>query len=91
MSFDRRRFLTDTSMALAAITGSSLLGNSKPAEKVEVKTADGQLRGAHQGDLVTFKGVPYAGPVAGQGRSRHCRRGVGCPGWSRHGPPRPDA
>jgi len=72
---DRRKFLADSSMALAAIACSSLAGGSTlawalpaTAETVEVKTAYGRLRGARKGDLVTFKGIPYAGPVAGENR-----------------------
>ena len=71
----RRKFLADSSMALAAIAGSSLVGASRiawglpdAAETVEVKTAYGRLRGKRTGDLVTFKGIPYAGPVSGDNR-----------------------
>jgi len=62
-------------MAVAAIAASSLVGAGAPAwalpartETVEVKTAYGRLRGQRKGDLVTFKGVPYAGPVSGEHR-----------------------
>ena len=62
-------------MALAAIASSSLgsasgLAGGLPAtaETVEVKTAYGRLRGTRKGDLITFKGVPYAGPVSGENR-----------------------
>src|SRR3954452_16997837 len=72
---DRRRFLTNSSMALAAIAGRSVLGSTelvwgRPAatETVEVETAYGRLRGTRQRDLITFKGVPYAGSVAGENR-----------------------
>ena len=75
MLFDRRKFLTDSSMALAAIASGSLVGASGLAwalpttvETVEVKTAYGRLRGTRTGDLVTFKGIPYAGPVSGENR-----------------------
>jgi para-nitrobenzyl esterase len=71
----RRKFLTDSSMALAAVTGSSLAGagsfvwaQAPPTESVEVNTAYGRLRGKRSGDLVTFKGIPYAGPVSGANR-----------------------
>ena len=69
----RRQFLTDTSVALAAVAGSSVLGASTWAqetttETVEVKTAYGRLRGKRTGDLTTFKGVPYAGPTSGDNR-----------------------
>jgi para-nitrobenzyl esterase len=72
---DRRKFLSDTSLALAAIAGSSLVGAgmfayARPTttETVEVKSAYGRLRGTRKGDLVTFKGIPYAGPVSGENR-----------------------
>jgi para-nitrobenzyl esterase len=75
LKFDRRTFLTQSSMTLAAVAGSSILGASKISwaqdakiETVEVKTAYGRLRGNKQGDLVTFKGVPYAGSVSGANR-----------------------
>ena len=71
---DRRRFVKNSSMALAAVAGSSALasrlawGKPAPAETVEVQTSYGRLRGTRQGELVTFKGVPYAGSVAGENR-----------------------
>ena len=72
---DRRRFLSNSSMALVAVAGSSVLASSeriwgRPAatETVEVQTAYGRLRGTRQGELITFKGVPYAGSVAGENR-----------------------
>ncbi len=72
---DRRRFLTNGSMALATIAGSSLVGYDRfasaapaAAETIEVKTAYGRLRGTRRGDLATFKGIPYAGPVSGENR-----------------------
>ena len=72
---NRRKFLTDSSMALAAIAGSSVAGAGRfasagPAttEIVEVEIAYGRLRGKRNGDLITFKGIPYAGPVSGENR-----------------------
>jgi para-nitrobenzyl esterase len=71
---DRRRFVKNSSMALAAVAGTSGLvsrlawGEPAPAETVEVQTAYGRLRGTRQRDLVTFKGVPYAGSVSGENR-----------------------
>ena len=72
---DRRKFLTGSSVMMAAVAGSSLVGTSKftwarPAagDTVEVKTAYGRLRGTRKGDLVTFKGIPYAGSVSGENR-----------------------
>jgi para-nitrobenzyl esterase len=72
---DRRKFLANSSAALAAIASVSLVSASRlawgvpvTAETVEVKTAYGRLRGTRKGDLVTFKGIPYAGPVSGENR-----------------------
>jgi para-nitrobenzyl esterase len=72
---DRRKFLTNTSLALAAMAGNSVSGKAKfawgqraAAEMVDVKTAYGRVRGTRRGDLVTFKGIPYSGPVSGASR-----------------------
>ena len=74
MLVDRRKFLIDGSIGLAALAGSSVIGASRLAwsqastETIEVKTAYGRLRGQRTGDLVTFKGVAYAGSVSGSNR-----------------------
>ena len=72
---DRRTFLVNGSLLLGAVAGGSIIGTNRlgwarPAstETVEVKTAYGRLRGMRKGDLVTFKGVPYAGSVARENR-----------------------
>jgi para-nitrobenzyl esterase len=73
---DRRTFLMQSSAVLAGLASSSVAGASRfsgaPAssniETIEVKTAYGRLRGKRTGDLVTFKGVPYAGSVSGENR-----------------------
>lgn len=72
---NRRSFLGRSSLALAAIAGSSVLGTrcyawrqGEAGETVEVKTAYGRLRGKRTGDLITFKGIPYAGSVSGENR-----------------------
>jgi len=68
-------FLVQGSAALAGLasgsvmsTGRSGWGRSSNTETVEAKTAYGRLRGKRTGDLVTFKGVPYAGSVSGVNR-----------------------
>ena len=74
MLLDRRKFLTKGSIALAAIAGGSVIASSSAwaqaatPETVEVKTAYGRLRGKRSRDVVTFKGVPYAGSVSGANR-----------------------
>src|SRR6266581_7139542 len=72
---NRRMFLVQGSAALAGLasgsvmsTGRSGWGRSSNTETVEAKTAYGRLRGKRTGDLVTFKGVPYAGSVSGVNR-----------------------
>ena len=40
----------------------------RAAEYVEVKTASGRVRGKRTGNLVIFKGIPYAGRVSGANR-----------------------
>jgi len=72
---DRRSFLTQSSLALAGITGFSVLGaschaltQSQAGEMVEAKTAYGRLRGKRNGDVIAFKGVRYAGSVSGENR-----------------------
>src|SRR5438093_6361992 len=72
---NRRMFLVQGSAALAGLasgsvmsTGRSGWGRSSNTETVEAKTAYGRLRGKRTGDLVAFKGVPYAGSVSGVNR-----------------------
>lgn len=72
---NRRSFLAHTGKAFVTLAGSSLMGAGRysfgqtaAGETVEVKTAYGRLRGKRTGDLVTFKGVPYAGSVSGANR-----------------------
>jgi para-nitrobenzyl esterase len=71
---DRRNFLVRGSMTMTAIAGAALLepglGFAQPGapEYVEVVTGHGRLRGLRQSGLVTFKGIPYGGPVSGANR-----------------------
>src|SRR5204863_9873917 len=73
-SLSRRKFLAHSSIGLAAAASISYVGGTLawawPAseETVEVKTAYGRLRGKRAGEVITFKGVPYAGPVSGRNR-----------------------
>jgi len=67
----RRDFVARGSAALA---GAAVLPHAKAQEAstkqdfAEVTTAYGRLRGMKGDGLVTFKGIPYAGPVSGTGR-----------------------
>jgi para-nitrobenzyl esterase len=66
----RRRFLA-RSVGLAGAAALALRpGHAEDAKPdyVTVKTAYGKVRGQRQGNLITFKGVPYAGPVSGANR-----------------------
>src|SRR6266496_5892395 len=72
---NRRSFLAHSSMALATMAGTSLIGagtylsgQAAAEESVQVKTAYGKLRGKRTRDVITFKGVPYAGSVSGENR-----------------------
>jgi para-nitrobenzyl esterase len=65
----RREILGDVPLVLAAAAfGGRAFAQTTDAEYVEVKTASGRLRGARSGNLVTFKGIPYGGPIAGANR-----------------------
>jgi para-nitrobenzyl esterase len=66
-SLDRRSFLARA----AALASAASLGFAKdtPSEFVEVKTTHGRIRGQRKGNLITFRGVPYAGsPTGASGR-----------------------
>ncbi len=70
-SLSRRGFLAQGSVLLAghsALKGAQSVDQSERHEFVEVKTEYGRLRGIANNGLVTFKGVPYAGSVAGANR-----------------------
>jgi para-nitrobenzyl esterase len=63
-------------MTIATIGGAlssnpvSGFAQKSTTEYVEVKTGYGRIRGLRQGDLVTFKGIPYAGSVSEANRFR---------------------
>jgi para-nitrobenzyl esterase len=54
--------------AAAALPCTRALADTAKQESVEVNTAYGRVRGVKTGDLTTFKGVPYGGPVSGANR-----------------------
>jgi para-nitrobenzyl esterase len=70
--FNRRRFLQSGSaclgLALQQPRAAFLWGG--PSDTVEVGTPLGVLRGSKENGVVSFKGVPYAGPVDGERRFR---------------------
>ncbi len=67
-NFTRRGFLAQGSLALgsiAALGPHAVFADNAKQEFVEVETTYGRIRGMKTGDLSTFKGIPYGGPVAG--------------------------
>ncbi len=65
----RRRFLAAAgTVAGGACVAPQLILADAAAEYVEVKTRYGRIRGKRNGNLVTFKGIPYAGRVSGANR-----------------------
>ena len=70
--FSRRIFLQRGSACVGLAVSSSLPSflSSAPAATVEARTAFGTLRGANENGVLSFKGVPYAGPVDGNHRFR---------------------
>jgi para-nitrobenzyl esterase len=58
-------------MTLLGLTGTRIARSQQSPAKPEdaiVSTSFGRVRGSRLGDLVTFKGIPYGGPVSGKGR-----------------------
>lgn len=73
-SLDRRSLLKRAA-ALGVVAASSPwwsasagAADAQAGELVTVDTVEGRLRGRREGDLVTFKGIPYAEPSVGKGR-----------------------
>jgi para-nitrobenzyl esterase len=77
----RRRLLAQGSVGLAGriLLPSRAGAQSEPSELVEVHTAYGRLRGWSSNGLATFKGIPYAGSVAGPNRFKAAPR---LPPWT---------
>ncbi|MEY4762853.1 MAG: hypothetical protein RLZZ200_2709 [Pseudomonadota bacterium] len=70
-----RRMLLRHATALGAIAAGSpwwaaraQAGDAASGERVTVDTVEGRLRGRRDGDVVVFKGIPYAEPPVGQHR-----------------------
>ncbi|HTT65923.1 MAG TPA: carboxylesterase family protein [Bryobacteraceae bacterium] len=59
---NRRSFLSAAGGALAAASA------AKAGATVVAKTTSGEVRGARTGDVILFKGIPYAGSPAGENR-----------------------
>ena len=69
MRISRRDVLGEMPLVVtaAALSGRAF-AQTADADYVEVKTASGRLRGARTGNLTTFKGIPYGGPISGANR-----------------------
>ena len=69
MRLSRREILSDVPLVLtAAALGGRAFAQTADTEYVEVKTNSGRLRGARTGNLTTFRGIPYGGPIGGANR-----------------------
>ena len=66
----RRTFVRDASMLLAATQAGPWLSLASAAESeaVIVDTAAGKIRGFRNGDIRTFKGIPYGETTTGKNR-----------------------
>jgi para-nitrobenzyl esterase len=70
-NFTRRSFMAQGSKTLlcaAALSNMRVFADAEKSEFVEVETKYGRLRGSRGEGLTTFKGIPYAGSVAGANR-----------------------
>jgi para-nitrobenzyl esterase len=68
---NRREFLVNGTAALACTAVAApriALAQSAAKRSVEVETTCGRIRGLQTDGLATFKGIPYAGSVAGANR-----------------------
>ncbi len=68
MKLSRRELLSTCPIALACVSASARTKDEP--QYVEVQTAYGRLGGLKSAGLATFKGIPYAGSVAGANRLR---------------------
>jgi para-nitrobenzyl esterase len=71
-TISRRKFLQYASVGVGLAVHSSRTRRFLPdvTSTAEARTAYGTLRGAKRNGVITFKGVPYAGPVDGEHRFR---------------------
>lgn len=67
---DRRALILSAGAVLAA---PAVLRAQTAAEDVLVAVAEGRLRGVRANGVNIFKGVPYGGPVSGEGRFKPAR------------------
>jgi para-nitrobenzyl esterase len=69
MPISRRQFIANTSLAALALRSSTLLAQS-PTSPSLLHTPSGLLRGEQSGDVLIFRGVPFAQPPIGPLRFR---------------------
>ncbi|MES3035664.1 MAG: carboxylesterase family protein [Gemmatimonadota bacterium] len=68
----RRGFLSSASLAAAGVAGFPRLAQSLGSfdDSVVVETSFGKVRGAREGEVSVFRGIPYAGRISGDRRFR---------------------
>ena len=65
---ERRRFLAHVAAFAGAVPLGQRPGKAAAPEFVTLKIDSGSIRGRRDGNMVAFKGIPYAGPVSGANR-----------------------
>jgi para-nitrobenzyl esterase len=71
-TIDRRKFLSNISLATAAVTVPNFVYSSftRPEEYVVAEITHGKIRGIRNEGVNIFKGIPYAGRISGDRRFR---------------------
>jgi para-nitrobenzyl esterase len=69
LGIGRREFIFNVSRFSGGLAAAPMLkAQSAKSETVVAKTSHGQVRGARHGNVIVFKGIPYAGSPAGENR-----------------------
>ncbi len=64
--FDMRK----TSFLFILLISASCLAQNKVTDRPAVTITDGKIRGANEGEISVFKGIPFAAPPVGEFRWR---------------------